>query len=143
MCKHVAATLYGIGARLDENPELFFKMRNVEMGELISQAVSDHRQKLLARASRKSSRIIEEADLSGTFGIELEHNLGTAFSVASEDTVPISSRNSKKTASSAKGKSPVKGPSRKKGSKRTEKVLAKKTAPTKKGAGSQRSGKRR
>lgn len=75
MCKHVAATLYGVGARLDESPELFFRMRNVEMGDLIRQAVSDHKQKLLARASRKSSRIIGEADLSATFGIELEQAL--------------------------------------------------------------------
>ncbi|MBI4849747.1 MAG: hypothetical protein HY808_14450 [Nitrospirae bacterium] len=123
MCKHVAAALYGIGARLDESPELFFRMRNVEMDDLIGQAISDHRQKLLARASKKSSRIIEEADLSQTFGIELEHDLGTASSVSLEDTVPVSSRNSKKTASSAKSKSPAKGPLRKKGSKRTKKAL--------------------
>src|SRR5208337_699610 len=102
MCKHVAATFYGIGARLDESPELLFRMRNLEMGDLIGQAISDHKQKLLARASRKSSRIIEEADLSRTFGIELEHDLGTVSSVSSRDTVPVSSRNSKKTASSAK-----------------------------------------
>ena len=105
MCKHVAATLYGIGARLDESPELFFRMRNVEMGDLIRQAVSDHKEKLLARASRKSSRIIEEDDLSGTFGIELEHDFGTAPSASSEDTAPVSPGKSKKTASARKRKS--------------------------------------
>lgn len=62
MCKHVAATLYGIGARLDESPDLFFRLRNVAMDDLIRQAVTDHKEKLLARASRKSSRIIDEAD---------------------------------------------------------------------------------
>ncbi|MGD0886802.1 MAG: hypothetical protein ABSA46_18325 [Thermodesulfovibrionales bacterium] len=135
MCKHVAATLYGIGARLDESPELFFRMRNVEMGDLIEQAISDHKQKLLARASKKSSRIIEEADLSHTFGIELEHDLGTASSVSSEDAAPVFSRNSKKTASSAKSESLAKGPSPRKGSQRANQPLAKKTAPTKKKAG--------
>ena len=75
MCKHVAVMLYGIGARLDESPELFFKMRNVEMGNLICEAVSDHKEKLLARASRKSSRIIEGADLVSHF----RHRAGGVF----------------------------------------------------------------
>jgi uncharacterized Zn finger protein len=30
MCKHVAAVLYGIGARLDERPDLLFLLRNVD-----------------------------------------------------------------------------------------------------------------
>ena len=143
MCKHVAATFYGIGARLDESPELLFRMRNLEMGDLIGQAISDHKQKLLAKASRKSSRIIEEADLSRTFGIELEHDLGTVSSVSSRDAVPVSSRNSKKTASSAKGESPAKGPSHKKSSKRTKESLVKKTATAKKGAGKPGKGKKK
>ena len=84
MCKHVAATLYGIGARLDESPDLFFRMRNVEMDDLIRQAVSEHKEKLLAKASKKSSRIIEGADLSATFGIELEHDFVDGFSSRAE-----------------------------------------------------------
>ncbi len=140
MCKHVAATFYGIGARLDESPELFFRMRNVEMGDLIGQAISDHKQKLLARASKKSSRIIEEADLSRTFGIELEHNLGSVSSVSSEGAVPVSPRKSKKTSSNAKGESQAKSPSRMKGPKKAKESLAKKTALTKKGAGKREKG---
>lgn len=105
MCKHVAATLYGIGARVDENPELFFRMRNVEMGDLICQAVSVHKEKLLARASKKSSRIIEGADLSATFGIELEHDFATAPPASSEETKPVSRRKGKKNASVRKHKS--------------------------------------
>src|SRR5215208_688935 len=38
MCKHVAATLYGVGARLDEQPELLFRLRQVDHLELIAQA---------------------------------------------------------------------------------------------------------
>ncbi len=30
MCKHVAAVLYGIGARLDQSPELLFRLRAVD-----------------------------------------------------------------------------------------------------------------
>jgi uncharacterized Zn finger protein len=143
MCKHVAATLYGIGARLDNNPELFFRMRNIEMGDLIGQAISDHKQKLLARASKKSSRIIEEADLSQTFGIDLENDLGTVSSVTTAGTVSASSRNSKRTASSAKGKSLAKSSSRKKGFGRTREELASETAPTRKRVGKPEKGKRR
>jgi len=75
MCKHVAATLYGIGARLDEEPGLFFKLRNVEMNDLISRAVEDKTQKLLKKARRKSSRVIDDSSLSDVFGIDLEDNV--------------------------------------------------------------------
>lgn len=73
-CKHVAATLYGIGTRLDEEPGLFFTMRGVEVDELVSQAVRDTTAELLGKAEKKSARIIEDADLSSVFGIELEEH---------------------------------------------------------------------
>jgi len=38
MCKHVAATLYGVGNRLDREPQLLFKLRQVDHLELIAQA---------------------------------------------------------------------------------------------------------
>jgi uncharacterized Zn finger protein len=71
MCKHIAATLYGIGARLDEDPTLFFTLRGVDTSDLIKRAVSDKAEKLLQKASQKSSRIIEGADLSSVFGLDL------------------------------------------------------------------------
>src|SRR5262249_13826290 len=46
MCKHVAAVLYGVGARLDERPELLFKLSKVEEKDLIAKAGSGlHRSK--------------------------------------------------------------------------------------------------
>lgn len=72
MCKHVAATLYGIGARLDENPMLFFTLRNADVHELISQAVDDHTQNLLKIAENKSVRVLEDLDLEDMFGIDLD-----------------------------------------------------------------------
>lgn len=36
MCKHIAAVLYGIGARLDTTPEMLFALRGVDHHELIS-----------------------------------------------------------------------------------------------------------
>lgn len=72
MCKHVAAALYGIGARLDEDPLLFFTLRQADTEELVARAVEEKTGDLLARAERKSSRVIDEADLSGLFGIDLD-----------------------------------------------------------------------
>lgn len=72
MCKHVAAALYGIGARLDEEPLLFFTLRQVDTEELVAQAVKDKTGELLAKADRKSSRVIDDADLSGLFGIDMD-----------------------------------------------------------------------
>lgn len=68
MCKHVAAVLYGVGARLDEKPELFFELRNVDHSELIAAAG-------VATAitrTTKSERRLKSEDLSGLFGIELD-----------------------------------------------------------------------
>ncbi len=72
MCKHVAATLYGVGARLDEDPSLFFKLRKVKVGDLVTQAVEDKTKKLLKKAKKKSARVIDDSDLASVFGIEME-----------------------------------------------------------------------
>lgn len=72
MCKHVAAVLYGIGTRLDEDPSLFFALRKVKMDDLITQAVRDKSEKLLKQAKTKTARVIDDADLGEVFGIEME-----------------------------------------------------------------------
>ena len=36
MCKHVAAVLYGVGARLDAQPELLFRLRAVDEKDLVT-----------------------------------------------------------------------------------------------------------
>ncbi len=72
MCKHVAAVLYGIGTRLDEDPGLFFVLRKVKMDDLIAQAVRDKSESLLKQAKKKTARVIEDADLGEVFGIEME-----------------------------------------------------------------------
>lgn len=66
MCKHVAAVLYGVGARLDHQPDLFFRLRNVDHLELIEEAVSSAGKKT---ATRKKT--LAAADVAGVFGIEL------------------------------------------------------------------------
>jgi uncharacterized Zn finger protein len=54
MCKHVAATLYGVGARLDNDPALFFTLRSINVDDLITQTVTDTAQTLLSKAGRQS-----------------------------------------------------------------------------------------
>jgi uncharacterized Zn finger protein len=70
MCKHVAAALYGIGARLDREPELLFTLRKVKQEELISRAGSG------AALTRRRTRVtrrrtIDESSLAEVFGLEI------------------------------------------------------------------------
>ncbi len=68
MCKHVAAVLYGIGARLDHEPELLFTLRRVDHQDLIAKAGSDLSKK---RKRPPSARVLAGDDLSEMFGIEM------------------------------------------------------------------------
>jgi uncharacterized Zn finger protein len=68
MCKHVAAVLYGVGARLDERPDLLFDLRGVDAADLIARA---GRNLSLARAKPKAGRVLAEEGLSELFGIDL------------------------------------------------------------------------
>ncbi len=86
MCKHVAAVLYGIGTRLDEDPSLFFVLRKMKMDDLITQAVRDKSARLLKQAKKKTSRVIDDADLGDVFGIDLE-SAGVAQNDGTEATI--------------------------------------------------------
>ena len=68
MCKHVAAVLYGVGARLDEEPELLFLLRGVNHEDLIS-AEAD--MVAATTGKRKGSRHLAKGDLSDVFGIDM------------------------------------------------------------------------
>jgi uncharacterized Zn finger protein len=79
LCKHLAAVLYGVGARLDENPEMLFLLRSVDYEELIQQATNA---KGLAGKAAAGPEIAE-TDLADVFGLELAHSpvaTGTAAS---------------------------------------------------------------
>ena len=67
MCKHLSAVLYGVGCRLDDEPELLFKLRGVDHTELITEATN-----AAGEATKPGDRkVIAAADLSAVFGIEL------------------------------------------------------------------------
>lgn len=68
MCKHVAAVLYGVGARLDHQPELLFLLRDVDHEELITREMDLQ----LATSGKGKRRRLAGADLSDVFGIDVE-----------------------------------------------------------------------
>jgi uncharacterized Zn finger protein len=69
MCKHVAAVLYGVGARLDERPEDLFLLRKADHAELIAQA---GKTTLTQTIATKGSQTLKNDDLSALFGIEMD-----------------------------------------------------------------------
>jgi uncharacterized Zn finger protein len=68
MCKHVAAVLYGIGARLDEQPQLLFTLRKVDEKDLIAKA---GRGLPLSSQAPKTGRALKDTELANVFGIEM------------------------------------------------------------------------
>jgi hypothetical protein len=68
MCKHVAATLYGIGARLDAEPELLFRLRRVDSKELVAR-VGEGGPPIPQRPA--GSRILDSSRLADVFGLDL------------------------------------------------------------------------
>ena len=69
MCKHVAAALYGIGARLDENPSLFFELRGIEVGRFVDVAIANRVEAMLKNAGRVSARMIRDDEIRELFGV--------------------------------------------------------------------------
>jgi uncharacterized Zn finger protein len=70
MCKHVAAVLYGVGARLDETPELLFTLRGADHRELVSHASAV--EALTAGSGKDAAPTLKDDEVSSVFGIELE-----------------------------------------------------------------------
>ena len=68
MCKHVAAVLYGVGARLDNKPEELFMLRQADHIELIAKAGTTT---FTQTAAAQGDQILADSDLSSLFGIEM------------------------------------------------------------------------
>ena len=69
MCKHVAAAMYGIGVRFDENPFYFFHLRGIDVDRFIDVALENKVESMLRNAEQPSERILRETDLTGLFGV--------------------------------------------------------------------------
>jgi len=70
MCKHVAASMYGVGARLDHAPELLFALRRASLDDLVTSALSEVPSER-PRSARVLATGVGDGDLATLFGIEL------------------------------------------------------------------------
>ncbi len=68
MCKHVAATLYGVGTRLDLQPEMLFILRDVDASELIDAAAAGME---APAPTIEAGKRLSGDRLADVFGIEL------------------------------------------------------------------------
>ena len=68
MCKHVAAVLYGIGARLDTQPEFLFKLRKVREADLLAKA---GRGLALAKKGPAAHKVLAAEAVAGVFGLDM------------------------------------------------------------------------
>ncbi len=74
LCKHVAAVFYAIGARLDQEPELLFKLRGVDPSELVAHVSKTGRE----RSQGAARAIADDDDLGALFGLELDDDVEIA-----------------------------------------------------------------
>ncbi len=98
MCKHVAAVLYGVGARLDEEPELLFRLRGVDHRELI--ASETELMTAVTTGADGGCRKIAAGDLENVFGIEMTEEKPAA----GKKRPPGRSRRKKKTGTGSRTK---------------------------------------
>ena len=117
MCKHVAAVMYGVGARLDHQPELLFVLRKVDHLELIEAAVPP-----VASKSATGKKTLAASDVADVFGIELAE----PGAVATPKKSTAKQRKAAKTTPAAAVKAPA--PKAKKARTPTKKASAKRKA---------------
>jgi len=72
MCKHIAAVLYGVGARLDAQPEMLFNLRQVDAKDLVAQAGTSLPTGKSGKTGAASKKVLDAADLADVFGLEMD-----------------------------------------------------------------------
>jgi len=87
MCKHIAAAMYGIGSRLDAQPELLFLLRGVDSADLIASASESP----VATVPAGAGETLASDELADVFGVELE-----------TESVPAAARSPKTRRTAAK-----------------------------------------
>jgi len=70
MCKHVAAVLYGVGVRFDENPFMFFTLRGIDVTRMVDVALENKVEMMLENVQKPSKRILNHHEVENTFGIK-------------------------------------------------------------------------
>ena len=90
MCKHVAAALYGIGNRLDNQPELLFVLRGVDASELISGDID-----MTIAESSAAAKTIADDKLADIFGTDIDLDIAEQTAPATKTHKKPSSRQAK------------------------------------------------
>ena len=116
MCKHVAAALYGVGARLDEQPRLLFVLRGVDENELLAGAGQDVS---LTKSAPTGAKVLDDGDVAALFGLEM------ADMAASE--TPVAPRQVEARKNSKADKKPAKATAKQK--RKSSAVVRTKPAP--------------
>jgi uncharacterized Zn finger protein len=101
MCKHVAAALYGVGAMLDQKPQLLFVLRGVDEGDLFAgsgEGISH------SKAAPSAANVLADSDVAALFGLEMEDTGGSK----APDVPRHASKASKSTRAEKTTKSKVK-----------------------------------
>lgn len=68
MCKHVAAVLYGVGARLDSRPELLFRLRAVDEKDLVANIGAALP---VSKKGPAAGKVLEADDMAALFGLDM------------------------------------------------------------------------
>jgi uncharacterized Zn finger protein len=103
LCKHVAAALYGVGARLDEQPQMLFVLRGVDQNDLLASAGQNLS---LAKTTPASAQVLDDGDVAALFGLEFAETTNSAVRIAARQPRAIATlsgnrtRAAKKTAAS-------------------------------------------
>jgi uncharacterized Zn finger protein len=103
MCKHVAAVLYGVGARLDLQPELLFTLRKVDHMELIGEAGD---MTAVAGVAGPRKKTIAAGNLAEVFGVELEGADAAPAAEFAPPLKPLRPRKPKRAGKPAPGRTP-------------------------------------
>lgn len=69
MCKHVAAAMYGIGLRLDENPFYFFELRGIDVDRFIDVTLANKVESMLQNADTVTERMLDQDKIGDLFGV--------------------------------------------------------------------------
>ncbi|HEY2341476.1 MAG TPA: SWIM zinc finger family protein [Chthoniobacteraceae bacterium] len=103
MCKHIAATLYGIGARLDQSPELLFLLRGVDHFELVAEATES----IDRTGASDAGDTLSAHALSDVFGIEIDAGDASPTGPAKAPAKKRRSQKAQKGAAKKKAAKPV------------------------------------
>lgn len=74
MCKHIAATMYAIGNKLDCDPLIFFKLRGIDLTEFSRKIVKKENEFVWDKINSESNRKISKNDISSLFGVDYEED---------------------------------------------------------------------